>query len=91
MYSLESPRRGNSNETTQHKHKLEKLEKTIRIMSLVLALSLTLIGSNYPCLEHIIMVPNVFEPLKFGCITSVCMNFRFQFAILFINAELLIL
>ena len=28
----------------------------------------TLIGSNYPCLELIFMVPKVFEPLKFDCI-----------------------
>ena len=28
----------------------------------------TLIGSNYPCLELILMVPKVFEPLKFYCI-----------------------
>ena len=33
-----------------------------------LALSSTLIGSNYPCLELIFMVPKVFEPLKFDCI-----------------------
>ena len=33
-----------------------------------LALSSTLIGSNYPCLELIFMVPKVFEPLKFYCI-----------------------
>ena len=32
-----------------------------------LALSSTLIGSNYPCLEIIFMVPMVFEPLKFDC------------------------
>ena len=32
-----------------------------------LALSSTLIGSNYPCLELIFMVPNLFEPLKFDC------------------------
>ena len=32
-----------------------------------LALSSTLIGSNYPCLELIFMVPKVFEPLKFNC------------------------
>ena len=32
-----------------------------------LALSSTLIGSNYPCLELIFMVPKVFEPLKFDC------------------------
>ena len=29
----------------------------------------TLIGSNYPCLELIYMVPKVFEPLKFDCIS----------------------
>ena len=33
-----------------------------------LALSSTLIGSNYPCLELIFMVPKVFERLKFDCI-----------------------
>ena len=33
-----------------------------------LALSSTLISSNYPCLELIFMVPKVFEPLKFDCI-----------------------
>ena len=33
-----------------------------------LALSSTLIGSNYPCLELIFMVPKVFELLKFDCI-----------------------
>ena len=33
-----------------------------------LALSSTLIGSNYPCLELIFMVPKVFEPMKFYCI-----------------------
>ena len=32
-----------------------------------LALSSTLIGSNYLCLELIFMVPNVFEPLKLDC------------------------
>ena len=32
-----------------------------------LALSSTLISSNYPCLELIFMVPKVFEPLKFDC------------------------
>ena len=35
-----------------------------------LALSSTLIGSNYPCLELIFMVPKVFEPLKFDCISN---------------------
>ena len=33
-----------------------------------LALLSILIGSNYPCLELIFMVPKVFEPLKFDCI-----------------------
>ena len=37
-------------------------------MSPDLALLSTLIGSNYPCLELIFMVPKVFEPLKFDCI-----------------------
>ena len=32
-----------------------------------LALLSTLIGSNYPCLELIFMVPMVFKPLKFDC------------------------
>ena len=37
-------------------------------MSTDLGLLSTLIGSNYPCLELIFMVPKVFEPLKFDCI-----------------------
>ena len=32
-----------------------------------LALIATLIGSNYPCLELIFTVPEMFEPLKFDC------------------------
>ena len=32
-----------------------------------LALRLTLTSSNYPCIEHVFMVPQVFEPLKFYC------------------------
>ena len=35
-----------------------------------LALLSTLIGSNYPCLELIFMVPKVFKPLKFDCIIN---------------------
>ena len=42
--------------------------KEILIMPPDLALLSTLIGSNYPCLELIFMVPQVFEPLKFDCI-----------------------
>ena len=41
--------------------------KEILIMPPDLALLSTLIGSNYPCLELIFMVPKVFEPLKFDC------------------------
>ena len=40
----------------------------IPIMTPDLAQLSTLIGSNYPCLELISMVPKVFEPLKFYCI-----------------------
>ena len=43
-------------------------------MPLELALSLTLIGSNYPCLEHISTVPNAFEALKF-CIGIDVVNY----------------
>ena len=35
-----------------------------------LALLSTLIGSNYPCLELIFIVPMVFELLKFDCIVK---------------------
>ena len=37
-------------------------------MSLDPALWLTLISSNCSCLEHIFMIPKVFEQLKFYCI-----------------------
>ena len=52
---------------TQHTFTLKKIEK-IFIMPPDLAQLVTLISSNYPCLEHIFMVPKVFEPLKFYCI-----------------------
>ena len=32
-------------------------------------LSLFASGSNYPCLERISMVPKIFEPLRFDCIS----------------------
>ena len=64
MYSLESPRWGDSNENTQHTF---MLKEDIPFMSPDLALLATLIGSNYPCLKLIFMVPKVFEPLKFDC------------------------
>ena len=41
--------------------------EVILIMPPDLALLSTLIGSNYPCLELIFMVPQVFEPLKIYC------------------------
>ena len=50
-----------------------KNRKDIPIMPLDVALWLTLISSNYPCLEHIFMVPKVCEPLKFYCI-SLCIK-----------------
>ena len=62
VYSLESPWWGDSKENTQYTFMLEKLKEII-----LLALWLTLISSNYPCLKHLFMVPKVFEPLKFDC------------------------
>ena len=53
---IESPRCGDFNDNTQHTFMSEKL-KEISLLCLV--------SSNYPCLEHIFMVPNVCEPLKF--------------------------
>ena len=41
--------------------------KDILIMPPYLALLSTLIGSDYPYLKLIFMVPTVFEPLKFDC------------------------
>ena len=46
---------------------VEESLKDITILPPDPALGLTLINSNYPCLEHIFMVPKVFEPLKFYC------------------------
>ena len=57
---------GDSNENAQHTFMLWKIEE-ILIMPPDLVLSSTLIGSNYPCLELIFMVPKLFEPLKFDC------------------------
>ena len=52
--------------------------KEILIMPPDLALLSALIGSNYPCLELIFMVPKVFEPLKFDCILT-CTKAGFGF------------
>ena len=74
MYSLESPQWGDSNENEQHTLErttyvnIKENKKKIPIMPPDLALWFKLISSNIPCLEHILMVPKVFEPLKFYCI-----------------------
>ena len=48
--------------------------KDITILPPDLALLSTLIGSNFPCLELIFMVPKVFEPLKFDCTCNLGFN-----------------
>ena len=53
--------------------------KEILIMPPDLLLLSTPIGSNYPCLELIFMVPKVFEPLKFDCILFVTAGFLLQY------------
>ena len=70
MYSLESPHRGDSNKYTQHTIILLKIENiSINYCPLLpdLVPWLNLIGSNYPSLEKISMVPKMFELLKFDC------------------------
>ena len=52
--------------THKYLHDKENRED-IPIMPPDTALCLTFISSNYPCLEHVFMVPKVFEPLKFYC------------------------
>ena len=47
---------------------IKKIERKIPTMPPDLALWLTLISSNYPCIEHNLMAQKVFEPLKFYCI-----------------------
>ena len=56
--------------------------KEILIMQPDLALLSTLIGSNYPCLELIFIVPKVFEPLKFDCIFLFLIVYGLYFSIL---------
>ena len=67
VYLLESPQWGHSNENTQQYLHVKENRKNIPILPPDLALWFTLISSNYPCLEHIFMIPKVFEPLKFYC------------------------
>ena len=50
-------------------------------MSPDLALYLTFISANYPCLEHIFMVPKVLKPLKFGYIRFSCSSIVSSFRI----------
>ena len=75
VYSLESPRWGDSNENTQYTIMLKNAISLFLFP--VLALWLTLTSSNYPCLEHIFIVPKVFESLKFECKTTSCLNLYF--------------
>ena len=73
VYSLESPHRGDLNEYTQHTIILLKIENiSINYRHLLpdLAPWLNFIGSNYPSLEQISMVPKMFEPLNFDCMNS---------------------
>ena len=65
VYTLESPRWGDFNENTQYTIMLKKIEK-IFLLSFC-SDWLTLTSSNYPCFEHIFIVPKVFEPLTFDC------------------------
>ena len=66
---------------------VKERRKYIPILPSDLALWLTLISSNYPCLEHIFMVQKVFKPLKFYCI---CKNITiFSYMRSFCSAKLL--
>ena len=53
-------------------------------MCLCLTLWSTFISLNYPCLEHILMVSNKFEPLKIYC---VYFNSRFYFGMVMLSME----
>ena len=44
---------------------VRETRKAMSFMPPVLAIRLTLISSNYPCLKHLFMLPEVFETLKF--------------------------
>ena len=71
VYLLESPHRVDSNEFIQHTIILQKIEKSSIYYchsSPNLVLLLTLSGSNYPYIEHIYMVPKMFELLRFDYI-----------------------
>ena len=72
-YSLELPPLGDFNENTQHTFMLKKIEN-ISLLCLRTWRYHELISLNYPCLEHIFMVPKVCEPLKFYCISKLYIN-----------------
>ena len=65
--------------THTHLH-IKETRKDIPIMIPImppdLALLSTLIGLNYPCLQLIFMIPKVFEPLKFYCISYFYLHFN---------------
>ena len=65
VYSLESPRWGDSNEYTQHTIILLKISINYRHFLPDLLPWLKLLGLNYPSLKQIFMIPKMFEPLKF--------------------------
>ena len=62
---------------TQYAFMLKRVGQTI--LPPDLALALILISSNYPCLEHIFMVPKVCELLMFYCISHMAANKKRQF------------
>ena len=69
VYLLELPHQCSSNEYTQHNIIVKRWKKKFQSYCHLLpdlASWLTLSGSNYPYLEQISMVPNMFEPLRFN-------------------------
>ena len=52
---------------TQYIIMLEKLKEISLLCPFPGAI--ILISSNYPCLEHLLIVPKVFELLRFNCIS----------------------
>ena len=68
---------------THNIHHVTENQKDIPTEPLYLVLWLTLTSSNYPCLQHISMVPKVFEPLKFYCIFMVTKVFEFEVLLYF--------
>ena len=60
---------------------LKKIENISLLCPPILALWLTLINSNYPCLKHISMVSKLFEPFKFYVYTSVFKVYWYTFKV----------